>query len=464
MFSMKEDKRILVIGDVMLDIYIQGTAKRLSPEAPCVVLSECETPMYRLGGAANVAYQLSETNSVWICGNVGDDMYGNKLSNLSKNENIGTKFLYTKQIKTTTKKRYLSENNHQLLRVDDDAYSSLTNTDVAEICSSINNGSFDAVVLSDYAKGILSENVCQEVINSCNLIGIPSVVDIKDIPYNRYKGATLIKGNEKEFSDLSKLLWLNINEPANALKLISEYLRCQYVVMTLGKRGISGYSHSSGYVNISATDIPIHDVTGAGDVVTSFITMLLLDGVKFDKILHFSNKAAQLKVSRVGTSRISYNEVIEGNTKLICDVHHIDCVRQGKTVVFTNGCFDVLHAGHVDMLKKAKEDGDILIVGLNSDSSIFGIKGPNRPINSFENRANVLAALEVVDYIIGFEEPTPYNLIKQLNPDVLVKGGDYSIEEIVGADLVRDNGGKVITIPITIPTSSTNILKMMNYE
>ena len=461
---MKEAKRILIIGDVMLDIYIKGEAKRLSPEAPCVVLSDCSSPTYKLGGASNVAYQLSKNNVVSLCGRIGDDHWGNEILCISQNEHIGVSNLIIDSSKTTTKTRYISESNHQLLRVDNDTFLGIPDEAVCKINKEIIDGNYDAVILSDYGKGVLTDSLCRSVIDSCNEVGIQSIIDIKHSPYNKFRNATLIKGNEKELKELAAFLGSKETDSLNLLTGIALHLDCKYVVMTLGNKGIAGYSKSDGFIEIPATDIPIHDVTGAGDVVTAFITILIANQISFKEVLRIANNAAQHKVSQFGTSRVSFDIIRSSNPKLIEDLSDITNDRSGKRIVFTNGCFDVLHAGHVDLLEKAKNLGDILVVGLNSDSSINKIKGPHRPVNDFDNRAKVLSALHCVDYIVKFEEPTPYDLISKLMPDILVKGGDYTLDTIVGADIVLNNGGSVTTIPFTISTSSTNILKQLGYE
>lgn len=462
---MEEGKRILVIGDVMLDIYIQGTAKRLSPEAPCVVLSGCEDPINKLGGASNVAYQLLDfNNSVSLCGRIGNDNSGKEIINLSQSNKINSEYLIVDAFSTTTKTRYLSESNHQLLRVDNDCIAPIPQDVVENLRSDIANKRFDAIVLSDYAKGVLSDSLCESIIEISNLVNIPTITDVKCAPFYKFQNTTLIKGNEKEIMELAAALNIKSIDSSRTLADIASSLNCKYVVMTMGRKGIVGYSHEDGFVEISGTDIPIHDVTGAGDVVTAIITLLFVNRYSFAEILRLSNKAAQYKVSQLGTGRISLKKVIEGFPKLVDDIDYIISKRNNRSIVFTNGCFDVLHAGHIDLLTKAKQYGDLLVVGLNSDSSISGNKGNNRPVNQFENRVAVLSALECVDFIVKFDESTPINLITALRPDVLVKGGDYTHDSIVGADFVENNGGKVIIVPITVPTSSTNILKQMGYE
>lgn len=462
---MEEGKSILVVGDVMLDIYIQGAVKRLSPEAPCVVLSGCDAPINKLGGASNVAYQLQDFNNrISLCGRIGNDISGKEIINLSQSNQINIEYLTVDAFSTTTKTRYLSESNHQLLRVDNDCIAPIPHDVEENLCSDIVNKRFDAIVLSDYAKGVLSDSLCESIIELSNRVDIPTIVDVKCAPFQKFQNATLLKGNEKEIMELAAALNIKFIDAFRTLEEIASFLNCKYIVMTKGRKGIVGYSSDDGYIEVSGTDIPIHDVTGAGDVVTAIITLLFANGYSFTEILRLSNKAAQYKVSQLGTSRITLKKVIEGSPKLIDDIEDIISKRDDRSIVFTNGCFDVLHAGHIDLLTKAKQLGDILVVGLNSDESISVNKGDKRPINQFERRVAVLSALECVDFIVKFDEPTPINLITDLRPDVLVKGGDYTHDSIVGADFVENNGGKVIIVPITVPTSSTNILKQMGYE
>lgn len=460
--------RILVIGDVMLDEYVYGSANRLSPESPCAVLCDCISSKISLGGAANVAFQLSQSDynvSIWSC--IGTDRTGADVLKLLADNDIQSLLFQKDGIVTTRKTRYITKTNHQLLRVDKDSQYIPIPDDYAPLLLMIERGDFAAVVLSDYDKGILSEELCISVIRACKSSKTKSIVDIKHNSIQKFRGASVIKGNKKEFDNLLQNLGISqepYNSEANLLEQICRQFESQCAIMTKGRNGIVGYSISEGFFHFNSNDVPIYDVTGAGDVVTAFVTMLLLQAqYSFKEILNLSNMAAMKKVTQAGTGLVRLSDVLRHSSKQAF-VSDICAIRAAKTVVFTNGCFDILHAGHVVLLEKAKSYGDILVVGLNSDASVRRIKGEKRPINTYKDRAFVLAALECVDYVIQFEEDTPYNLITQLKPNVLVKGGDYSLETIVGADFVKSYGGSVKIVPLYGNLSTTNILNSMCNE
>lgn len=464
---MKEDIKILVVGDVMLDVYIYGVSNRLSPEAPCAVLSECKSPIKRLGGAANVAAQLVASNCmVDLCGFICNDQEGCQIESLIKDKGIGNRLIHVDRSNTTVKCRYLTTSNHQLLRVDNDCSSTLSELECEDILRTIESDKYDVIVLSDYNKGFLSADICRRIIRYCDDRKIISVVDIKEPPFDKFVGATIIKGNQTEIRKLAGALDLDLNKRSieDALELICVKMNCQCVIMTKGNEGIFGYSRATGYYSCRTSNIPIFDVTGAGDVVTAFIALLYSNTeYSFSRMLEMANEAAQLKVSQAGTSVITYEQVLKHHSKIL-DINKIEALKDNRTVVFTNGCFDVLHAGHISLLSQAKNLGDILIIGLNSDSSVRKLKGGNRPINTVENRIAVLSALSCVDYIIPFDELTPSDLIEQIRPDVLVKGGDYSLENIVGANFVQSYGGKVVIVPLIPNLSSSNIINQLNFE
>lgn len=462
---MDKRARILVIGDVMLDSYIHGKAKRLSPEAPCPVIENCEQPIYKLGGAANVAYQTALSGfdtSIW--GVIGADDSGTIIKELLFNNNITDCLITPKGVTTTVKTRYLAGNHQQVLRVDNDCSYVSSHFDSDSIARLIENGSFSIVIISDYGKGALSEELASSVVAECKRLGISSIVDIKDDVKNKYIGATVVKGNIKEFYTLFSELGLSIeSELEDKLIETCKALDANCVIMTCGNEGIIAYSKVDGFVRCDADCIPVHDVTGAGDVVTAFLAMLDTEQkLSFAEKIELANVAAHKKVSQVGTGSVMLDEVLNGCK--IASLIQVKNLCKGKKIVFTNGCFDVLHNGHVRLLKNAKRQGDILVVGLNSDKSVKRLKGISRPVNSFDNRAEVLSSISYVDYVIEFDEDTPINLIKELNPSVLVKGGDYSESEIVGADYVKSHGGKVFIEPLVENQSSTNILNQLGYE
>lgn len=460
---MNERPKILVIGDIMLDVCIKGTANRLSPEAPCPVLEDCQSPSYSLGGAANVAWQISASYfDVHLCGCIGKDDEGNRVNKLIFEAGIHSHLIIDKSCHTTRKVRFLTKDNRQLLRVDRDCSYNPTSIDYAPVLHDLDNMGYDIVVFSDYHKGFLTDELCQSVISLCRYKGIPVVVDLKN-SYTKYTGANVIKGNQKEINCLCNSLQIAATDIHTELASICETLQCDIAVMTAGEEGIYGYSSKEGYMSLSASKIPIFDVTGAGDVVTAFIVMQLLENdTSFNEILAFANKAAEIKVSQPGKLPIPIEDV-KRNYKLV-DLTYLKGVCKNKKIVFTNGCFDVIHAGHISLLNRAKNYGDILVVAVNSDASVKRLKGDKRPINILNDRIFVLSSMSCIDYILVFDDDTPLSLIKALKPDVLVKGGDYKISDIIGADYVQACGGEVYSLPLYENLSSTNILMRLSHE
>lgn len=449
-------QKILVIGDCMLDEYNWGEVKRISPES-CVPILKMNSTTFSCGGAANVAYQLQYIGSnVILVGIIGNDKTGKKLSLLLDKRLEFRSFIHN--IKTTRKIRFVNSLQQQMFRVDEEMHESLTSNELMDLKNLILEESrfLKCIVLSDYNKGVLNIETTQEIINYAHSLSIPVIVDIKEASVEKYYGADLVKGNFSELcSFFPKEIITNSNIEQYATKL-KYYLKARYLVITLGKNGMIGADEEDKIYHVRSKPVPVYDVTGAGDVVTAFLATNITNLDNFQNILQITNDAANKKVGKFGNLPVSLNEVYSSSKKR--SINELLPLLKGKIVVFTNGCFDILHAGHVDLLRKAKELGDILIVGLNSDESISRIKGNNRPINSLEERIEVISALQYVDYVVVFEEDTPKNLIEMIKPNFLVKGGDYLIEDIVGADFVRKNNGEVITIPFSHYTSTTKIL------
>ncbi|MGN0224249.1 MAG: D-glycero-beta-D-manno-heptose 1-phosphate adenylyltransferase [Muribaculaceae bacterium] len=457
---------ILIIGDVMLDIYIYGKVNRLSPEAPCAVLCDCQPPEHRLGGAANVATHIAMSSfKVAIAGCIGNDSAGRQVDSLMQRIGIEPLLIHHNDIVTITKTRYLTQANHQLLRVDNDVRYLPSEQECNDLIRHISQElKPSVVVLSDYDKGMLQPAICSEIISFCNHNGIATIVDIKRAPFTKFANAGIVKGNHREVLQMAQSMNISTEDEAAMLRAIRARLNCQSVVMTKGKEGIAAYSCAEGYIHCEGQEITVCDLTGAGDVVTAFLAMLTCKGqYSLKQMLQIANRAAQMKVSQAGTAIITLDSVLHSG-KFVADINAIKPLLQGKRVVFTNGCFDILHAGHIALLQKAKELGDVLIVGLNTDSSVAELKGSSRPVNKLEHRAAVLSALWCVDYVIPFSTTTPYELIAALKPHVLVKGGDYSIESIVGAGLLQSYGGRVEIIPLVENLSTTNILNRLSDE
>ena len=452
----KEDIFTLVIGDIMLDKYVHGVVERVSPESCCPILKEksCE---YQLGGAANVAKHLKRMGeNVMLVGVIGHDDNGRRIRNLLEYEHIDISFMFTYDTTTTCKTRYINDLYRQMFRKDSELFVTLNNEDVNKIWDIFSQKKIDTIVISDYNKGIVSKTLCQNLIDLANNRGINVIIDIKEPDIPKYKGATIVKGNEREIRHLTERFPCNGNE-GDCLKQLRQTINSKYLVMTCGEEGIKAVDNNSNIISIPSQKQMVFDVTGAGDVVTSYISYFFRRNFPFNQILYFANKAASIKVERFGNSFVGVDEVLNKQGK---EINKSDFLKISfdKKVVFTNGCFDILHAGHIDLLQKAKELGDILVVGLNSDESIKRIKGDKRPINKLDYRIKMLSSIQCVDYIIVFDEETPLDLIEAIKPDVLVKGGDYQIDDIVGAEIVRSNGGQVLTIPFVYNISTTDII------
>lgn len=470
-----KSKNILVLGDLMLDTYYSGSVKRISPEAPIPVFLK-KSKRSVMGGAANVAANLiAAGQKVQAASVLGKDRNGEKIIENLNQLGCGTTLVFSSENrKTTEKTRLLAQNNQQIIRIDDEHTEALDEKDCNNLISELRKSieSFDAVILSDYLKGVLTEEVCKATIEMANQYNIPVFVDPKDTNVQKYANAYLIKPNKKELENLT-----GMSVESNAkIQIAAQYLRkqtnCEYVLVTLGSGGMGLFGEC---VNefIAGEPREVFDVSGAGDTVIAYLTACCSNKMDELEAAKIANVAAGIKVGKVGTATVALSEIqkcVENrNKKLekfsarkkIVDLDELLWILHNKVqkkVVFTNGCFDILHAGHVTYLNEASKFGDILIVGVNSDNSVKRLKGKERPINSIEDRITVLEGLESVSYIVVFDEDTPENLIKAIEPDVLVKGADYKEEEVVGAEYVKNHGGEVKLIPLLANRSTTNII------
>ncbi|MDI3547541.1 MAG: D-beta-D-heptose 7-phosphate kinase / D-beta-D-heptose 1-phosphate adenosyltransferase [Halanaerobiales bacterium] len=461
-----DNKNILVIGDVMLDRYILGDVKRISPEAPVPVLRFREK-RYAPGGAANVATNLiGAKQKVYLMSVIGDDTYGDRFISLLSEYGINHDLiLRDKQRKTTVKTRFLAQNNQQMLRVDEEDTDFINHDLVYRLVDIFkkNCSKFNIVIISDYMKGLLECNLTQNLINICNQKGIPIFIDPKDKKISKYKNATLLKPNKKELAEFTGKNINNEFQLKEAAFVLKKELNLQYLTVTLGSDGVIFLDKFDNYFKIPSEARDVYDVTGAGDTFLAYLAAGLANGLKTLDSVKLANLAAGVQVGKIGTSVVYLEELIDvmnnGKRKSLKEIKEItEKLRNKKKIIFTNGCFDILHSGHIAYLKKAKELGDILIVGLNSDNSVKKIKGEKRPIISLNNRIKILEELSVIDYIVVFDEETPYNLINEIKPDIIVKGGDYTAKEVVGRDIVEKYGGEVKILPYFSGESTTNII------
>jgi len=460
-----DSPRLLVVGDLILDGYLRGRVGRISPEAPVPVVESVETDEV-LGGAANVANNLIALGcAVALCGVVGDDANGAQLRDLIAERGIDTAGVLTLKDRPTTHKLRVVTQGQQLLRIDreeraildDDTLSRLLHAALAHIPK------VDGVVVSDYRKGVISGDFIQPLIEAANAAGIPVVVDPKGVDYTSYRGAP----NKTELQDATGIAVSDTASIGRAVDLLRQRVEVDAVLVTCGSEGMVLYEKAQPPRRISAESREVYDVTGAGDTVAAALALGLARGATLSDAAQLANTAAGLVVSKFGTATVGASElahhVAAGSVsakildrRMLAEIS-AHARASGKTVVFTNGCFDLLHAGHVNYLQSARGFGDVLIVGLNSDASVARLKGDGKPIIKQEDRAIVLAALGAVSYVTIFDEDDPEALIDMLRPDVLVKGADYHADEVVGRAAVEANGGRLELVALT-ETPSTSAL------
>ena len=468
-------QHVLVIGDVMLDRYLMGEVGRISPEAPVpVVLIKSEE--VRAGGAANVAANLALLGiSTRLIGCVGVDAEAKTLSNLIKASGIKANLIASKLRPTIAKTRILG-GHQQMLRLDQEnsaSFSSAENTSLLQVLKVELAEKPSVVILSDYAKGLLSETICQQIIAQCQAHKIPVLVDPKGSDYSKYKGATALTPNKKEAAEACRINSQDADLISKVTALKTK-LGLSFMAVTRGEEGISLIEKNNAQ-HLPAAAQKVFDVSGAGDTVIATLAAGLMHNLTPLQSLELANIAAGVVVGKVGTVPITQADLLEaltakqGNEQAhkICNLVElklkVQAWKQAKQkIVFTNGCFDLLHAGHVTYLEAAKKRGDKLILGLNTDRSVSAIKGPSRPVVHENDRARVLAALMSVDAVILFDEDTPLKLIKALKPDVIAKGSDYSANQVVGGKEVQSWGGEIALIALVEGRSTSNIIRKLN--
>lgn len=472
----QSEKWVLVIGDLMLDRYLIGDVQRISPEAPVpVVLLKQQND--RAGGAANVAANLAGLGvETHIAGCVGQDTEASILVGLINRMGISTDAVIHSETRPTTAKTRVMSSHQQIVRVDQESAEPFNEAESTELRVRIDEALKNKpaiVILSDYAKGVLSESACKAIIKECNFAGIPVLADPKGLDYSKYQGATALTPNKKETAEACGINMSNNTALLAGAKELKKKLGLKFLAVTRGEEGISLLEGSDEY-HISATAKQVFDVSGAGDTVIATLAAGLVHGLNPQEALELANAAAGVVVGKVGTVPINRDELLnelaskEANeqadkiTDLATLSSRVAAWKAAKQkIVFTNGCFDLLHAGHVTYLEAAKKAGDKLILGLNTDRSVSTLKGPTRPVIHEKDRARVLAALEAVDAVILFDEDTPLNLIHALKPDVIVKGDDYTEDQVVGGKEVKSWGGEVKLIPLVQGRSTSKIIAKM---
>ena len=443
--------KILVIGDLMIDYYLLGTSERISPESPVPII-DIYNESTLLGGAGNVINNLKALGSkIDVISVLGDCNNSIELKKLLNEINISTKYLIFQEGRLASKKTRIIVSKQQVVRYDRESSNEININSQNIILDTFKKiiSSYDIVILSDYGKGVLTSNLTKSLIIIAKKYNKKVLVDPKGQDYLKYKGAYLLTPNKKEASEASNIAIIDDESLLVAITELKSKFDLDVSIITLSEGGVAVYDNQFRIHPTIAREV--FDVTGAGDTIISALGFSLACGINIDDAIRFANLAAAVVVGKIGSASATYNEIIEYESSInqSSSIEHIKTLKEitslalnfkakGKRIVFTNGCFDLIHLGHVSYLESAKSFGDILIVGLNSDKSITSLKGKNRPINIQSDRAYILAALEVVDYVVIFDEDTPYNLINSIKPNILVKGSDYEGKDVVGQDIAEE--------------------------
>lgn len=470
-FNEFKTSQIAVFGDLMLDRYLLGNVSRISPESPVPIVKLARS-WSSAGGAGHVAACLAGLGmKVCAIGATGDDPAADEIINaLSRCGVNDVHLIRSDRWKTTIKTRIVAGERHQLLRMDEESDTIDWFNDSAPLITIAERiiPKSDAVVLSDYDKGTLTRDVLRGIIDLSRHHGKPVIVDPKKADLRSYSGATAITPNTLE---MERALGRQMRDDADvrqtAVRMREEFL-FDNLLITRGSHGMTG-ADADGAFDIPARVREVSDVTGAGDTVVAVLAACLASKTNFRSSCELAGVAAGIAVSHPGTYVVTFDELraaAGGDNEKVVDLNEAAATAgkfraAGKKVVFTNGCFDVLHVGHLKLLEEAKKCGDLLVVGVNSDSSVRRIKGLNRPVNAELDRAQLLSGLSCVDLVVLFEEDTPATLIETLIPDVLVKGGDYSLDKIVGASFVTTRGGHVKIVELLPNHSSTRLIQSL---
>ena len=461
---------ILVVGDLMLDYYWSGQTTRVSPEAPVPIVKVAKKEG-RAGGAGNVALNIASLAAeVTLLGIVGDDKEANELQALLETKSVNCDFIKSRNTPTACKLRIVAQ-HQQLIRLDFEE--DLIDFDYSELLAHYKTAltGSDVVIFSDYAKGVLTH--IPQLLELANEQGVKSFVDPKGSDFSRYRGATLITPNRSEFQAVAGICHDNEEIISKGQALLEQY-DIEALLVTLSEHGMALIKKSDAYF------LPTHarevfDVTGAGDTVIASMALGVASGLGLQHAMHLANMAAGIVVGKFGTSTVSSHELnraLYGDKETISGVvsetelqKEIDFAQKsGEKVVMTNGCFDILHAGHVAYLEQARLLGDRLVVAINSDESVQQLKGDSRPINKLADRMTIIAALACVDWVVPFYEETPERIYNQFLPDVLVKGGDYKPDQVVGAEAVIKAGGKVEILDFVEGKSTTTTIERIKNQ
>jgi D-beta-D-heptose 7-phosphate kinase/D-beta-D-heptose 1-phosphate adenosyltransferase len=468
--------RVLVIGDVILDRYVSGSVHRLSPEAPIPVLRPAGDRS-TLGGAANVALNIATLGAqAVLIGVIGRDEAGATVQRLSDaTENITPALVAVTGRPTTAKTRFMT-GSHQLLRLDEETTAPLDATAADAVLTAVaaHLPNIDLVVLSDYAKGVLCDGVLDRVLAQCQAAKRPIIADPKRSDFAAYRGATILTPNEHEVRVATHISADHDEEADRAGRVALDATGGEAVLVTRSAKGLTLVCRGQEALHLPTRAREVADVSGAGDTLVAALAVALGAGASLPDAAALANATAGISVGKQGTATVSRQELLDAlhlddlvqTDRKVVSVEAakekvLDWQRRGLKVGFANGCFDLIHPGHVRLLSEARAACDRLIVALNTDASVKRLKGPSRPLQNEVARATVMASMQPVDLVTLFDEDTPLEMIAELRPDVLVKGSDYTVEQVVGHDLVQGWGGKVVLVTLKEGHSTTNTIKRM---
>lgn len=473
LFSRAKGLSALVVGDLMLDEYLWGKVDRISPEAPVQVVEVTREDL-RLGGAGNVVNNLLALGCrVAVASVVGEDENGTLLRHIFTGKGADVTGVIKDPLRQTSRKTRVIASHQQIVRIDRESRKPLSPGCEEQLILFLRGHAADYQILlvSDYLKGVLTPAVLAAIMAIGRESGIPVVVDPKGSDYVKYRGATILTPNRKEAEAAASVAITDTASLEQAAARLIEQADLTALLITRSEEGMSLFRCDGDPVHIPTVAREVFDVTGAGDTVLAVLGLALAGGWLLPAAARLANVAAGIAVSKLGTSTVSPEEIIEeigrGHRDSSIKLKSLEVLatlvtrekERGRKVVFTNGCFDLLHAGHVKYLQKARSFGDLLILGLNSDASVRRLKGANRPLIAEEERAHLLAALDCIDYVVLFDEDTPFRLIEIIRPDILVKGGDYTREGVVGHEIVESSGGRVELVEFVDGKSTTGIIE-----
>lgn len=445
----KTQPHILVVGDMMLDHYLWGQCERISPEAP-VQIVDIQHESTVLGGAGNVVSNLVALGAtVNVCSVIGDDANGKDLQHILSTLGVSTAGLVIQPARKTSRKSRVIASHQQVVRYDSESKELINPISEAALFEHVSHAieAADLIIISDYGKGVLTDTLTCKTIALAKTLNKRILVDPKGEDYRKYSGATLLTPNKKEASLATRIAIVDDESLQRAGTFLKESLKLDYALITLSENGMAIFGET--FTKIPTLAREVYDVTGAGDTVLASLGYALACGFNMVEAASFANSAAAVVVGKLGSATVTLDEIeayehslksATAGSKLTSreELIHLLQSKRNQKIVFTNGCFDILHVGHVKYLEVAKSLGDILIVGLNADDSVRRLKGASRPINPLDDRAYILAGLQSVTYVVPFEEDTPLELITAIQPDILVKGSDYEGKEIVGSTVVKE--------------------------